>query len=242
MEKNYILKDGVLYHYGTKGQKWGKRNYQNYDGSLTPEGKIRYGLGKVKKFVDTYNSVAEKYKNVTNKFNTLTNKINAVANKASSACNKVGNSVSKACSNFTNSGKKYISDLKEDISTISASNKEYCDTISAFDTKDEMNNIYDYEAKTKIGFAYAKLVTNGEYNYTTVGSRRAMRRVLQEYIDAQEKAYLEELEKAEEELRKRKQKEKDKKEKDKKYEKEIASYGSGKKIAQFNKGLLFKKG
>lgn len=42
MEKNYILKDGVLYHYGTKGQKWGKRNYQNYDGSLTPEGKIRY--------------------------------------------------------------------------------------------------------------------------------------------------------------------------------------------------------
>jgi hypothetical protein len=42
MEKNYILKDGVLYHYGTKGQKWGNRRYQYEDGSLTPEGKIRY--------------------------------------------------------------------------------------------------------------------------------------------------------------------------------------------------------
>lgn len=32
-----------LLHYGVKGQKWGKRRYQNPDGSLTPEGRIRYG-------------------------------------------------------------------------------------------------------------------------------------------------------------------------------------------------------
>lgn len=31
-----------LYHYGTKGQKWGIRRYQNPDGSLTEEGKKRY--------------------------------------------------------------------------------------------------------------------------------------------------------------------------------------------------------
>lgn len=31
-----------LIHYGTKGQKWGKRNYQNPDGSLTPAGELRY--------------------------------------------------------------------------------------------------------------------------------------------------------------------------------------------------------
>ena len=34
-----------LAHYGTKGQKWGQRRYQNQDGSLTPEGKIRYRQG-----------------------------------------------------------------------------------------------------------------------------------------------------------------------------------------------------
>lgn len=31
-----------LYHYGTKGMKWGVRRYQNSDGSLTPAGKKRY--------------------------------------------------------------------------------------------------------------------------------------------------------------------------------------------------------
>lgn len=32
-----------LYHHGIKGQKWGIRRFQNPDGSLTPEGKRRYG-------------------------------------------------------------------------------------------------------------------------------------------------------------------------------------------------------
>ena len=32
-----------LAHHGTKGQKWGRRRYQNEDGSLTPEGRARYG-------------------------------------------------------------------------------------------------------------------------------------------------------------------------------------------------------
>lgn len=31
-----------LCHYGILGQKWGERRYQNKDGSLTPEGKVRY--------------------------------------------------------------------------------------------------------------------------------------------------------------------------------------------------------
>ena len=31
-----------LYHYGVKGQKWGIRRYQNLNGTLTEEGKIRY--------------------------------------------------------------------------------------------------------------------------------------------------------------------------------------------------------
>lgn len=31
-----------LYHHGIKGQQWGKRRYQNKDGSLTPAGEKRY--------------------------------------------------------------------------------------------------------------------------------------------------------------------------------------------------------
>ena len=32
-----------LYHHGILGQKWGIRRYQNADGTLTADGKIRYG-------------------------------------------------------------------------------------------------------------------------------------------------------------------------------------------------------
>lgn len=36
-----------LSHSGVKGQKWGIRRYQNADGSLTPEGRIHYGVGNL---------------------------------------------------------------------------------------------------------------------------------------------------------------------------------------------------
>ena len=38
--------DEYLMHHGTKGQKWGVRKYQNTDGSLTAEGRRRYGIGE----------------------------------------------------------------------------------------------------------------------------------------------------------------------------------------------------
>lgn len=34
-----------LAHHGTKGQRWGFRRFQNYDGSLTAAGKLRYSVG-----------------------------------------------------------------------------------------------------------------------------------------------------------------------------------------------------
>lgn len=38
----YVINSDDLYHHGIKGQKWGKRRFQNEDGSLTPEGMARY--------------------------------------------------------------------------------------------------------------------------------------------------------------------------------------------------------
>ena len=43
MDNDYVIViDGELYHHGTKGMKWGRRLYQNRDGSLTALGKKRY--------------------------------------------------------------------------------------------------------------------------------------------------------------------------------------------------------
>lgn len=36
-----------LMHHGVEGQKWGIRRWQNEDGSLTPEGREHYGVGKL---------------------------------------------------------------------------------------------------------------------------------------------------------------------------------------------------
>ena len=35
--------ENQIYHHGVKGMKWGRRRYQNPDGTLTPDGKNRYG-------------------------------------------------------------------------------------------------------------------------------------------------------------------------------------------------------
>ena len=49
--KSFIENNDVEYlsHHGTKGQKWGNRKYQNSDGSLTPLGRLHYGVGAARK-------------------------------------------------------------------------------------------------------------------------------------------------------------------------------------------------
>lgn len=68
MTKWKCTRVGELEHHGIKGMKWGRRLYQNPDGSLTPAGKLRYGSakdyeemsGKVSK-ADSFIKTAKKY-------------------------------------------------------------------------------------------------------------------------------------------------------------------------------------
>lgn len=59
-----------LKHHGIKGQKWGIRRYQNSDGTLTSEGKRRYGsvLEAQSKSKRILNSVKEWNKKVNEKY------------------------------------------------------------------------------------------------------------------------------------------------------------------------------
>ena len=52
----------ILYHSGIKGMRWGRRRYQNEDGSLTPAGRERYGRlqGRITKYEDRKSDIQKR--------------------------------------------------------------------------------------------------------------------------------------------------------------------------------------
>lgn len=69
MNKPYISTSALygpyIAHHGIKGQKWGIRRFQNEDGTLTPEGRIRYGVelaSSLKKYDHNNPSTAKAFK------------------------------------------------------------------------------------------------------------------------------------------------------------------------------------
>lgn len=49
-----------LAHHGMKGMSWGERQWQNKDGSLTPAGRIHYGIGKAREAAGKVAETAKK--------------------------------------------------------------------------------------------------------------------------------------------------------------------------------------
>lgn len=65
---DYVIVNGELYHHGVKGMKWGKRRWQNSDGSLTPAGQRRYNsAGDVKTTKAAYKQANREYSKSFNK-------------------------------------------------------------------------------------------------------------------------------------------------------------------------------
>ena len=56
MEYYLTCREDTLQHFGTRGMKWGRRQYQYQDGTYTPAGKVRYGIGDGHSYNGTHNS------------------------------------------------------------------------------------------------------------------------------------------------------------------------------------------
>lgn len=83
-----MIKVYELKHYGVKGQKWGVRRYQNKDGSLTSEGRKKYGDAenfeaerKKKKAKDVEN--LRTMRNTSNSAKDLTREVNNIEKERS---------------------------------------------------------------------------------------------------------------------------------------------------------------
>lgn len=70
-------------HSGIKGMHWGIRRYQNPDGSLTPAGRSRYGVGPARKVKTTVGSVVKGLKRSTTNAVSRVKKIVATRRKKS---------------------------------------------------------------------------------------------------------------------------------------------------------------
>lgn len=66
------LRSDELMHFGIKGQKWGRRRFQNIDGTYTMAGRARYGLGE--RMNDTHPFDSPKDQRMKYDYNRLTSR------------------------------------------------------------------------------------------------------------------------------------------------------------------------
>lgn len=118
MNPNDSVSSDELMHYGIKGQKWGRRRYQNADGSLTAEGRKRYGTKEnfdtqypkdVSKRVDSIKGGAGNVKKAANKATEVINAKDKSANKAKirSDISKMSDAELRAIVNRLNMEERY---------------------------------------------------------------------------------------------------------------------------------------
>ena len=79
-----------LYHEGIPGMKWGRRRFQNPDGSLTPAGRLRYGkkLGKeAHKILNNIDNHPKSHAEIASQYNKRSRALAKISNNARNLAN-----------------------------------------------------------------------------------------------------------------------------------------------------------
>ena len=103
-----------LRHHGIKGQKWGVRRFQNADGSLTADGRKRYGTDDLKDSLDKLNK-ADSFINTAKKYQSEKDRKehnNKVNNKIKSDLSKMSDKELQQVVNRLNLEERYTQVMK----------------------------------------------------------------------------------------------------------------------------------
>lgn len=171
MSEYYLTKD-ELYHHGVKGQKWGLRQYQNPDGSLTPAGREHYGYGEARdrlgKAKDNLRNLREKQATrdfLYGDFGRITKKGRQLRKDIRSA----RNDVREARKDYKQA--KFDHKRDEDLAAVKDYQKKFSKVDKLGDKMDDMweKGLSDSKQYKKYEAEYAKLNTEMRQAYKKTG-------------------------------------------------------------------------
>lgn len=121
-----IYNSNSLEHHGVKGQKWGRRRFQNADGSLTPMGRQRYGYSphSVKKLEKQYTKTVKAQGKMSKAMSKVYEKNKALVSVDESTGKR---SVVTRSKEYGEAAQKYNKQVKKLNKQVSKFNKKYGD-------------------------------------------------------------------------------------------------------------------
>ena len=166
MEYIVYRKNDELYHHGIKGQRWGIRRFQNEDGSLTSEGKTRYGSA-ADYATPTPKEQKAYYKNVSKAFQTegsIKTKREAIAKETSE---EILNDLKPLGKKYNEARQKYTKNYESEMEKCLKDEKKlkaFSNAVGYADT-DKISSL-ELKMRFLIGYAYGMDVL-GRIGHTT---------------------------------------------------------------------------